>query len=74
LRSRFSETWDGREAELRDAGPTVGEDWTRAFLAGDPDASNTIVGEAVGLIHDVQPAADVIERIVAEATTLLGAR
>ncbi|MBA3327042.1 MAG: nitronate monooxygenase [Solirubrobacterales bacterium] len=73
LRNRFSETWDGREAELRDAGHTVGEDWKRAFVAGDPDASNTIVGEAVGLIHGVQPAADVIERIVAEATTLLGA-
>ncbi len=74
VRNRFSETWDGREAELRDAGPTVGEDWTRAFRAGDPDASSTVVGEAVGLIHDVQPAADVIERIVAEATTLLDAR
>lgn len=73
LRNRFSETWDGRDAELRDAGPAVGEDWTRAFLAGDADASNTVVGEAVGLIHDVQPAAEVIERIVAEATTLLRA-
>jgi nitronate monooxygenase len=73
LRNRFSDTWDGREAELREAGPTVGEDWKRAFLAGDPDASNTVIGEAVGLIRDVQPAADVIERIIAEATTLLSA-
>jgi nitronate monooxygenase len=73
LRNRFSETWQGREAELRDAGPAVGEAWTRAFLTGDAEASNTVIGEAVGLIHDVQPAADVIERIVAEATTLLRA-
>jgi nitronate monooxygenase len=73
LRNRFSETWDGREAELREAGPAVGEDWKRAFLAGDPDGSSTVVGEAVGLIYDVPPAAEVIERIVAEATTLLAA-
>jgi nitronate monooxygenase len=73
LRNRFSETWDGREDDLRAAGSRVGEEWGRAFRAGDPDASNTVVGEAVGLIHDVQPAAEVIERMAAEATTLLAA-
>jgi nitronate monooxygenase len=33
-----------------------------------------IAGEAVGLIHDIPPAADIIDRIVAEADQILSGR
>jgi nitronate monooxygenase len=74
LRNRFTETWDGREDELRAEGTTVGEEWKAAYAAGDADGSNVVTGEAVGLIKDVRPATDVITQLVAEARALLDAR
>ena len=42
------------------------------LASGDTERANTIVGEAVGLIAAIEPAAVVIERIAAEAAQLLG--
>jgi nitronate monooxygenase len=70
LRNRFTDEWHGREDELRSRAD-VGEAWGRAWLAGDPDRSNTFVGEAAGLIGSIEPAGDVIERMVADAAGLL---
>jgi nitronate monooxygenase len=72
LRNRFTDEWHGREEELRSR-PDVGRAWGDGWSAGDPDRSNTFVGEAVGMIGSIEPAAEVIERMVAEAATLLGA-
>ena len=72
LRNRFTDVWHGREDELRAAGEEVGREWTAGWLAGDPGRSNTFVGEAVGLIREIEPAATVIGRMIAEATALLG--
>ncbi len=71
--STFTETWDGREAELRAIDGTVGEAWKQAYVAGDAEASNVLVGEAVGLVPTIEPARDVLERIVVEAQSLLDA-
>ena len=43
-----------------------------AAKAGDTSVAATIVGEAVGLIHAIEPAAVILERMVAEAEQLLG--
>jgi nitronate monooxygenase len=74
LRNRFTETWDGREDELRAEGTRVGEEWKAAYAAGDPDGSNVLIGETVCLIHDVRPAMHVIAQLVEEAKALLDAR
>ena len=39
---------------------------------GDFSTAHAPVGEAVGLIHDIPPAADLIARMTAEAEQLLG--
>lgn len=45
-----------------------------AMEEGDPSQAAIDVGEAVGLIGDVPPAAAIIERVAREAADLLGAR
>lgn len=71
LRNRFTDEWHGRELELREAGEVPARAWTAGWAAGDPDRANTFIGEATGLIRSVEPAADVIERMTAEAAALL---
>lgn len=72
LANEFTDTWHGRDDELRATNGEIGEEWKQAYAAGDADRSNTLVGEGVGLIHDITPARDVIERIVEDASILLG--
>jgi nitronate monooxygenase len=66
-----TESWHGREAELRRAGEPVFRDWEDGWAAGDPERANTFVGEAIGLIHTIDPAGAVVERIAAQAAALL---
>ena len=74
LRNRFVAEWHGREAALAEPATraTQGERYWRAFHAGNTEETGIFVGEAVGLIHDSPPAAQVIERIVLEAEQRLG--
>ncbi len=72
LHNDFTHTWDGRDEELRATNGALGEQWKQAYAAGDPDGSNTLVGEAIGLIDDVVPARTVIDRIVQDAAARLG--
>jgi nitronate monooxygenase len=69
LKNSFVGKWHGREKALADAsiqGSETERYWT-AFTSGDADNAGVFMGEAVGLIHDVQPVAEIIERMVAEA-------
>ena len=59
------------EGELRRAGDPVAREWADGWAAGDPTRANTFVGEAIGLIHAVDPAGVVVERMAAEAAALL---
>ena len=74
LRNRFTDTWHGREAELRRADPHVERDWIEGWADGDPERSNTYTGEGVGLIHAIEPAAAVLEQMSELATSLLKQR
>lgn len=67
LKNRFTERWHGREAELLAVADEEAAKYREAWSEGDPDNSNTFVGEVVGLIHDVEPAGPIIERMVREA-------
>jgi nitronate monooxygenase len=71
LRNRHAETWLGREAELETRMAEVGRDYAAARERGDFDMAGVIAGEACALIHDIPPAAEIVERIVKEAQRLL---
>lgn len=66
LRNRFSQEWEGRETALLQR-PQEAERYRDARERGDFDVAAVIVGEGVGLIHDIPSAAQVIENCVAEA-------
>jgi nitronate monooxygenase len=69
-----SRRWSGREVELLQNVTVVAADYAAARAAGNFDVAAVIAGEAVGLIHDIPPAADIVERIVTEAEQILQGR
>lgn len=73
-RNRFIETWLGREGELRHRQAEAAAAAARALAAGDVDQAILYTGQGAGLIDSVEPAAAVVERIVADATALLRQR
>jgi nitronate monooxygenase len=75
MKTGFVTDWHGREAEL-DQPQLVEREMNRyvsAMQSGDPANTGVWVGEAVGLIHDVRPAADLLLSMAGEAERLLGA-
>jgi len=66
--------WIGREVELMQNVAAVAAEYTAAKAAGNFDVAAVIAGEAVGLIHDIPPAAELVERIAVEAEQLLEGR
>lgn len=70
-RNAFIERWAGREWELRARQPEVAAALDRARDTGDADNASLLIGQDAGLIHDIPPAGEIVERIVAEAEALL---
>src|SRR3954453_20789472 len=66
--------WIGREVELLQNVSTVAAEYAAAKAAGNFDIAAVIAGEAVGLIHDIPPAAEIVDRIVTEADQILNGR
>src|SRR6201996_847501 len=66
--------WLGREAEMIQNVKTVAAEYAAAKAAGNFDVAAVIAGEAVGLIHDIPPAAEIVERIATEAEQILQGR
>jgi nitronate monooxygenase len=66
-RNAFTERWRGREEALRAAVDVEGPRYRQAFEAGDPDHTAVWFGEAAGLVHAIEPAATIIDRMVREA-------
>jgi len=71
LRNSQTDRWFGREIELMRHLDEESAKYVAAREAGDFDIAAVIAGEAVGLIHDIPSAHDVIERAVHEASKLL---
>lgn len=67
LRNAYIARWHGREPELMAVADEEAAKYRKAWAAGDPEGSNTFVGEAVGLIADILPVAEIMRRMVAEA-------
>jgi nitronate monooxygenase len=67
--------WIGRELELLQNVKTVAAEYAAAKAAGDFDVAAVIAGEAIGLIHDIPKAAEIVDRMVTEADQIfLGRR
>ncbi len=71
MRNAFIETWHGREDELRALAGEKREAVEAADRSGDFDVSNVTVGEAIGLVQDLPPAGELVERLVTEAEARL---
>jgi nitronate monooxygenase len=66
--------WMGRELELLQNVKAVAAEYAAAKAAGNFDIAAVIAGEAVRLIHDIPPAAEIIDRIVTEAEQIFAGR
>jgi nitronate monooxygenase len=71
LENEFTRRWHRDLDGLRAAAAREGPRWTAAWKAGDVTTANVFVGEATGMIHDVRPAAELLDTMVREATALL---
>ncbi len=67
LKNRLTDAWADREAEAEAARGTLMMDYARARAAGDLDTIATVAGEAIGLIRDRPPAAEIVARLISEA-------
>jgi nitronate monooxygenase len=71
LRNHHIDRWLGREVELEARAEEIEREYVAARERGDFDIAGVIAGEASALIHDIPPAGEIVERIVAEAERLL---
>jgi nitronate monooxygenase len=70
-RNAFTNRWHGREAELERQVAVEGPRYRQAFASGDPDNTGVWFGEAAGLIDSIEPAGDILRRMVDEAAANL---
>ena len=70
-RNAFTDRWHGREEELERNVAVERPRYELAFAQGDPDNAGVWFGEAAGLIHTIDAAATIVERMTSEATQLL---
>jgi nitronate monooxygenase len=66
--------WLGREVEMIQNVKTISADYAAARAAGNFDVAAVIAGEAVGLIHDIPRAGEIVDRITTEADQILSGK
>jgi nitronate monooxygenase len=71
LRNSFLDRWYGREMELLRTAGAEAERVAEARRNQDFDVAPVIAGEASGLVREILPAREIVDRIVREAETLL---
>jgi nitronate monooxygenase len=64
LRNKFTDTWHGREAELKQHSQVEVKAYNAAVERQDFDTALIFAGEAVDLVDSVLPAAEIVRRIV----------
>jgi len=72
LKNDFVAAWHGRERELEKSIDVEFQRFWDAFRAGDADNSGVLMGEVSGIIQDAPPAAEIINKMIAQACELLG--
>ena len=71
LRNDFTAAWHDRDAEVIGRREELATQVVAAIRAGDARVAAVRAGTASGLIHAVEPAGDILRRIVAEAQAIL---
>src|ERR1035437_4788585 len=73
MKTGFVNEWHGRESELAESALVEREAnrYLTAMQSGDPDNTGVWVGEVAGLIHNVRPAGDLLQKVVDDAEHLL---
>jgi nitronate monooxygenase len=74
IANEFTRTWHGRDHELELSLGMETQRHEAARRSGDFRTAVLFAGEGIDLIHDCPAAADIIQRIVGEAETLLESR
>jgi nitronate monooxygenase len=74
LRNAHAERWLGRETELMENIDEQSQHYRDARERGDFDIAAVIAGESVGLVHDIPSAAEIVDRVVRQAASLLRER
>ena len=70
-RNRFVERWAGREGELRARQAEAAAGLLRAVAEGDAEEAALFMGQDAGLIDAVEPAGELVRKIVREAEEIL---
>jgi nitronate monooxygenase len=70
-KNAFTDDWQGRENALRADVEVQAARYRNAWATGDPTVAATMVGEGIGLIHDLPTVAEIIDRCMTEAVTLM---
>ena len=71
LENSFVRKWHGRERELEKSIEVEQEQFWNSFRTGVADNSGVLMGEVSGIIHDVPPAAQIVDEMIAQACQLL---
>lgn len=71
LRNQFNSAWEGRTTEIAAQRVELQQVLAAGSQAQDPAVVDISAGVAVGLIHALEPAGVIVQRIVAEAEALL---
>ncbi|OBG95912.1 oxidoreductase [Mycobacterium sp. E3251] len=71
LGNAFLDTWHGNEDRLAASLPEAVVDYEKAVAAEDFDGAAILVGEGVGLVRRVRPAADIVADMVEQAGRIL---
>ncbi|MCA1667093.1 MAG: nitronate monooxygenase [Thermomicrobia bacterium] len=74
VRNDYTDAWHGHDDELPAHRPALHAQLVQAAKEGDARIAPTRAGNAVGLIHAIQPAGDIVRAIVAEAERILRER
>ena len=71
-RNRFVERWAGREGELRARQGEAAAGLQRAVAEGNAEEAALFMGQDAGLIDSIEPAGEIVRKIVREAEEILG--
>jgi NAD(P)H-dependent flavin oxidoreductase YrpB (nitropropane dioxygenase family) len=73
-RNRFIERWAGREWEVRQRRAEIARAAAEARARDDSEEYHLSMGQTAGLITELAPAAQIVERVAAEAEAIIGGR
>src|SRR2546430_546679 len=74
VRNDFTDAWHGRDAEVIARRVELREQLQAAEASGDTRIASVSAGSAAGLVHAVEPAGEILRRIVADAERILRER